>query len=111
MLFVYLGWLAVVVRRAMAWPVVTAFVASPLSFVRMHWDHEPSGTNSCHTCNMNLSTSRRRFMECHHLLSAHWPHEPKADRTGDAHMRPPKGPDPGLADVASALREPGSCEP
>ena len=27
-------------------------------FFRMHWDHEPTVTNSCYTCNMYLPTSR-----------------------------------------------------
>ena len=38
-------------------------------FFRMHWDHEPIVTNSCYTCNMNMSTYRRRFMERGRILA------------------------------------------
>ena len=34
-----------------------------------HWDHEPIVTNSCYTCNMNMSTYRRRFMERGRILA------------------------------------------
>src|SRR2546421_2631989 len=59
------------------------FLGSPLSFFRMHWDHEPRQRVGCGVLTAprpgGLGTARPtlRFMgSFHDLTIAHWGHEP-----------------------------------